>query len=57
MKTNFNIDDYLRKSEHIFSNAKGDFSNFENYGADGWVEEEDEPKFNRKRILLLCRLR
>lgn len=49
MKTNFDIDAYLRSAE-------GNFSNFGNYGYDGFLEEEPEhPTFNRKRILLLCR--
>jgi hypothetical protein len=45
MKTNFDIDAYLRAAE-------GNFSNFDDEGCYGWVEE---PVFNRKRILLLCR--
>lgn len=49
MKTNFDIDAYLRKSEESYSACDD--------GAYGWVEEPELPVFNRKRILLLFRLR
>lgn len=51
MKTQFDIDTYLRSAE-------GNFSNFGDYsydGIDGFEEEPEQPTFNRKRILLLCR--
>ncbi len=48
MKTNFDIAAYFRLAEEGFSSF-GDDSYC--YG----IEEEPEPIFNRKRILLLCR--
>ena len=44
----FDIDAYLREAEEGFSGFGDD-------GYYGGVEEEPEPKFNRRRILLLCR--
>lgn len=51
MKTQFDIYTYLRSAE-------GGFSNFGDYSYDVFYEFEEEPEqptFNRKRILLLCR--
>jgi len=53
MKTNFDIDAYLRSAEeNFYSEAYDGFSNFDDM--DGYGVDE-EPVFNRKRILLLCR--
>lgn len=49
MKTNFDIDAYLRQAEKDYSCFGND-----DYYMEG-IEEEIEPPFNRKRILLLCR--
>lgn len=50
MKTNFDIDTYLRAAEENFS-----VYDVCDDGCYGYTEIEEEPVFNRKRILLLCR--
>ncbi len=53
MKTNFDIDAYLRAAEKTYYESVDGFSNFDDM--DYCDEFIKEPIFNRKRILLICR--